>query len=80
MIEYPDRINNDNEPGPVIKSDDNIDDNEWEIECLLSKRKYRNKIQYLVKWKGYADHENTWLSVDQLVNAKQLIKDYEQSI
>ena len=30
------------------------------VEAILSKRKYRGRWQYLVKWDGYDDTENTW--------------------
>ena len=52
---------------------------EYEVEAILSHRKRRGKIQYLVKWKGYADHENTWQSTKDLENAKDILEDYKAS-
>jgi hypothetical protein len=34
-----------------------------------------NKLQYLVKWVGYPDSDNTWEPVDQ-IRAPNLIKHY----
>jgi hypothetical protein len=30
------------------------------VEAILGKRKYRGRWQYLVKWDGYDESENTW--------------------
>jgi hypothetical protein len=32
----------------------------FKIEKLVKTRKYKNKIQYLVKWLNYSDKDNTW--------------------
>ena len=45
-------------------------------------RRGRNRtpvIQYRVKWLGYQDHYNQWLSLDALKHSSQLIADYEKS-
>ncbi len=39
------------------------------VEGILAKRKYRNSFQYLVKWQGYEDTENTW---EPLANVRHL--------
>jgi len=33
---------------------------EWEVEEILDSRRYRCKLQYLIKWKGYSDAHNSW--------------------
>src|SRR6267142_5511336 len=33
---------------------------EWEVEEILNSRRYRHKLQYLIKWKGYSDAHNSW--------------------
>ena len=53
---------------------------EYEVEKILDKRIHQRRIQYLVKWKGYDDSENTWESLDNLQNCKKTIKEYEKSI
>lgn len=36
------------------------DDDQFEVERLIKKRRFGKGIQYLVKWRGYPDSENTW--------------------
>jgi len=37
----------------------------------------RKVIQYLVKWKGFDDDDNTWVKGDDLENAREAVEDYE---
>ena len=39
---------------------------EYEIESILDMRTVRNTRQFLVKWKGYKDYNNTWVPEDEL--------------
>ena len=41
----------------IIKNDD-VDC----VETILRKRKRKGVVEYLVKWKGYADNFNSWVS------------------
>ena len=51
----------------------------YEIEKILTQRPTRNKksTQYLVKWKGYPDSENSWIPAKELTHAKELLKKYQ---
>jgi hypothetical protein len=55
---------------------------EYEVEAIRSHRirkwKGKNYKQYLVKWNGYDEWENTWEWEDTLVNAAEIIKQYEE--
>jgi hypothetical protein len=45
--------------------------------------KWKGKMykQYLVKWKGYDEHENTWEWEDTLMqHSKELVEDYEREL
>jgi hypothetical protein len=42
---------------------------EYEIERLVDKRVVKGIVQYLVKWKGYGDFDNTWVPLSNLGNA-----------
>ena len=64
-------------PPPPLKFNDNHE--EYEVESILSHRKHRNKPQYLVKWKGYPDHENTWLRPENMKNCQELLQEYNTS-
>lgn len=43
------------------------DDNEFVVDRIVSKRLNQSgKVEYLVKWKGFADTDNTWESMTAL--------------
>jgi len=50
----------------------------YEIERILTSRPTRNRksTQYLVKWKGYPDSENSWLPAKELQSACELLKQF----
>jgi hypothetical protein len=52
---------------------------EYEVETIRSHCHFgKNKrLQYLLKWKGYPEADNTWESEDQL-NAPDLLKQYNR--
>lgn len=54
------------------------DQPEYEVEAILKSRKYKGKSQYLVKWKGYHDEENTWEPEANLKNSKLLLQDFKE--
>jgi hypothetical protein len=51
----------------------------YEIEEILQERPTRNKksTQYLVKWKGYLDSENSWLPAKELTHAKDALRKFK---
>jgi hypothetical protein len=44
-------------PLPVVKIDGS---DAWYVEKVVDKRKKGNKVEYLVKWEGYPEWENSW--------------------
>ena len=59
---------------------DLIEDNEeYEVETIVNHRHFGRKrqLQYLIKWKGYPDADNTWKSADH-VHAPLLIQTYHR--
>ena len=52
---------------------------EFEVEVVVNHHHYgkNRQLQYLVKWKGYPDADNSWESADQ-VFAPELITRYHQ--
>ena len=52
---------------------------EQEIKEILASRERRNKIEYLVAWKGYPSEENEWITESNLANAPDSIRDFHRS-
>src|SRR6267142_2495354 len=50
---------------------------EREVEEILNSRRYRRKLQYLIKWKGYSDAHNSWEPKEN-VNAPALLAAYHE--
>ena len=46
---------------------------EYEVESILDSRVSRRKLQYLVKWKGYPNEDNTWEPATALANASDAV-------
>ncbi len=53
---------------------------EYEVERIVAHRQFRRskRLQYLIKWKGYPESDNTWEPADQ-VHAPELIKHYQSA-
>jgi hypothetical protein len=73
---FPTREQQINRPEPEAQIDG---EDAWEVERIVDKRKRRNRVEYLVKWVGYADHENSWEPIANLREAKDAINTYEHS-
>ena len=52
-------------------------ENEYEVKTIRKHRHFgwNKKLQYLLKWRGYPESDNTWEPVEQL-HAPQLLKEY----
>jgi hypothetical protein len=48
----------------------------YTVESIIGKR-YIQKIEYLVKWKGYKIEESTWEPIENLITATDIIEEYE---
>ena len=75
---FPNRTITNVEP-PAVKSVNNDEEDEWEIEKLIDRRRKRNRLEYLVRWKGWSSEYDEWKTVDQLKNARRMIRDYDQA-
>jgi len=60
-------------------SDESESESEFQVEAIMDKRMKGKKVQYLLKWKGYSDADNTWESENNL-NCPELVKAYEESL
>ena len=61
-------------PQPVVIEGEE----EWEVEKILNKRKVRGKDKYLVRWKGFTAEGDTWESRENLKNAEDSLKEFEE--
>ena len=63
----------------MAKSDtqDSSSEEEYEVECIRSKRIKQGKTEYHIKWKGYPESQNSWEPVDNL-DCPELIAKYEK--
>jgi transposase InsO family protein len=60
-------------PPDMIKGEE-----QYEVEAIRSHRRNRRKLQYLIKWKGYPESDNTWEPVEN-VQASLLIRKYHKT-
>jgi len=61
-------------PQPVVVEGEE----EWEVEKILNKRKVRGKDKFLVQWKGFTAEGDTWESRENLQNAGELLREFEE--
>jgi chromobox protein 5 len=50
---------------------------EFQVEKIVDSRIVKNKIQYLVKWVGYPESENTWEPEVNVRNAQDAITQFD---
>jgi hypothetical protein len=46
------------------------------IDRLLDERISKRNIEYLIKWTGYTDYDNTWKTLQNLDNCEIAIHDF----
>jgi hypothetical protein len=59
-------------PSDIIEGEE-----QYEVEAIWAHWYYRHKLQYLIKWKGYLESDNTWEPTDN-VQAPWLVKKYHK--
>ena len=52
----------------------------YEVEKILDRRKRREKLKYLVRWKGYTGEEDTWEGLENLKNVMDLVEEFKKEI
>src|ERR671915_2236274 len=56
-----------------------VDDEEhYEVEEIIDSRFHCNKLQYLVKWKGFGYEENSWMNEGDIF-APRLVRDFHHN-
>ncbi|GAA6018098.1 hypothetical protein JCM10207_006080 [Rhodosporidiobolus poonsookiae] len=69
---FPDRIP---QPPPLTIVDGQP---ELEVDTILDSRTYYGKLQYLVRWRGFAPTHDSWESADNLANAAELVENFHR--
>jgi hypothetical protein len=67
------------EPAPKevpLSNEQVMGEAEYEVEQIKAHRKRRGQTEYLVKWKGYDENENTWEPAKHLKNAPLILERY----
>jgi len=59
-------------------SDAGSGEEEYSVEKVLDKRLRHGKVEYLIKWEGYPDSENTWEPQANL-DCPEIIKAFEDA-
>ena len=60
-------------PPPAVIVDG---EEEWEVETIFDSRLHYNRLQYLVKWKGY--DAQTWQPATDLEHSSDLVQEFHQ--
>jgi hypothetical protein len=62
-------------PPPLPVEIDGI--TEYEVEDILDSKFFGKTLKYLVKWKGYPDHDNSWEPESSLEHCPEILSDFK---
>ena len=48
----------------ITETEQSESSSDYEVERILEKRIRSGKVEYLVKWVGYSEEDNEWISED----------------
>jgi len=53
------------------------DKTDCRVDKILDRRKHKGRIQYLLKWQGFSDSENSWEETDRVLSCPDLVEQFE---
>ncbi|TFY58379.1 hypothetical protein EVJ58_g6460 [Rhodofomes roseus] len=65
---------------PDPRHSDLLASQEWEVEDIIGwrrNRSLRNRLEFLIRWKGYGPTEDSWVSEFDLRNARDILRDFQ---
>jgi len=65
-------------PKEVDESDSGDSKEHYSVERIVKKRVRGDRVQYLLKWAGYTDEDNTWEDAENLVGCQKLLEVFNQ--
>jgi hypothetical protein len=74
----PDPFDRVSSPPPPVEVDG---EEEWEIEAIIRSelrgRGRSRRIHYLVRWKGFGPEVDSWIPVEEMEHARELLEEFE---
>ncbi|KAJ3576605.1 hypothetical protein NP233_g306 [Leucocoprinus birnbaumii] len=61
-------------PPPELEDDEE----HYEVEAIVKHKRIRNKLHFLIKWKGYPSSENTWEPETNIDGVAKMLKTYKK--
>jgi hypothetical protein len=61
-----------------MQSEDEEEQQEFEVEEIIDRRQEKGKLYYLVKWKDFDSSANSWEPISNLIHFREMIKEYEK--
>ena len=72
-VDKDENVNEDGSDGSVEQEDT------YEVEKIVNKRiKSDGRVQYLIKWKGFSDKDNTWEPQEYLKDCEEKINEFQK--
>ena len=62
------------------EDEEDIEDEEFEVDMIIDRRQTVKGLEYLVRWKGYNQDEDSWEPLANLKNAQGALQSYHRRI